>query len=167
MSTTTPDGLAEAMADYRYPQTPIAWEEAVGQASRLLAPAWPQEPSAGASTALGAVALTVYALAHARGVRPSEVSAEAVLDAMDEVDVEREPSGLKNLLIDELRAAGHTGDDDPLQRLRRSLVRRESFATTVDVPVDLTGGLTRSPSGLAGAAPWIRHALQHPHGSRG
>ncbi|POX43033.1 hypothetical protein C3486_02090 [Streptomyces sp. Ru73] len=155
------------MTGYRYPQTPLAWEEAVVQAGRLLAPAWPQEPSAGASTALGAVALTVYALAHARGVRPSEVSADTVLDAMDEVDVEHEPSGLKTLLVNELPAAGHTGDNDPLQRLRLSLIRRESFATTVDVPIDLTGGLTRCPSGLAGAAPWIRQALQQPHGSRG
>lgn len=161
MSTATPAGLIEVMSDYRYPQAPPAWAAAVERAGQLLARAWPQQPSSEAASHLGAVALVVYVLAHSHGLPAAQVPATAVSEALGgETDVEGEPQALKSTLADGLRAAGHTSGEDPLQLLRLRLVRREPFAMT-DVPLSLTGGLTRWPSALSDAAGWTRRVLDN------
>jgi hypothetical protein len=162
-----PAGLAvETAALRRLRPAPGGWCAAVDRAEELIAPGWEavhgngsRDDAAGYRTA-GTVALVVHVLSRASGCRPALVDRCSVLDALSgEEDVEREPADLARVLRRGLAEAGHTdAEGDPIARLHHRLVAREPFALD-DVPVALTGGLTRWSSALAGAARRARRAL--------
>lgn len=125
--------------------TDAGWHNAVRNAAELLAPHWTEGHTSDADGVLATVALTLYSL-------PQDAPTEAVLHALDgDVDLEHEPIALANLLRQGLANTGHTMDSDPLQQLLKRLLSRQQFAMS-DVPISMTGGLTRDHSELYDAA---------------
>jgi hypothetical protein len=144
-----PPRLSAAADACLLPGTTTAWHNAVQAAASRLGPHWPQtdEPTTHTTEMVVAtVALIIYLL-------PPDAPADAVECALDAgTDVEDEPQVLSNQLRRGLADAGHTADSDPLVRLSRKLLDRESF-DFVDVPIFMTGGLTRWNSELHSSAP--------------
>ncbi|AXK34658.1 hypothetical protein DVA86_20405 [Streptomyces armeniacus] len=147
------------VGEYLYREAPPEWEDAVRHAAALLSSHWPKTPSRGVADAVGTVALLLYVLARSAGTTPAEVPAERLVDELDgPADIEGEPYALREALHQGLVEQGHTERTHPLRQLLARLSQREPLPQP-DIPLDLTGGLTRWPSTLSDTARWTHAVL--------
>jgi len=127
----------------------MEWTDAIARAGDLLAPHDPPD-----ADVLALVALVVYVL-------PDGAPAAEVRGLLGEgrTDLEGEPVGLKDALYEGLTEAGRLVPGDPARDVLLDLTYRPEWAMGGDVPLAMTGGLSRDHSRLYAALPRARALL--------